>query len=223
MSGLGNIASVRRDKSRLDKALGRYEGALATIRNGVNKFGAADEPASTPSVSLDQEELDKALESCGEALETARRIGYKLGEAIELGGIGGVYCDKGELDRALRFHEDALAVARRIGYRIGVATALGNIGLILVKKGAHEQAVPHLVESLAIFLTIDVAHGPPQTLSGLSECDDALGWQRMVKLLREAGSTDQGIAHLHEQIDQLRRRRPRRRSSRPVRFGATGR
>ena len=223
MSGLGNIASVRRDKSRLDKALGRYEGALATIRNGVNKFGAADEPASTPSVSLDQEELDKALESCGEALETARRIGYKLGEAVELGGIGGIYCDRGELDQALKFHEAALAVARRVGYRVGVATTLGNIGLIQVKKGAYDQAVPSLAEALEIFLTLDVAHGPLQTLTGLSQCDDSLGRKRMQELLRQAVPTDKGVAGVYEQIDQLRRRRPRQRSSQPAPHHPTGR
>jgi hypothetical protein len=31
----------------------------------------------------------------------------------------------------------------------------------------------------------------------------------MERLLREAGSTDEGIADLYEQINQIRRRRPR--------------
>jgi hypothetical protein len=53
-------------------------------------------------------------------------------------------------------------------------------------------------------------------LTGLSQCDDSLGRKRMEALLREAGSTDEGVADIYEQIDQIRRRRPRRRSSQPV-------
>jgi hypothetical protein len=120
-------------------------------------------------------------------------------------------------------HQDALAAARRIGYRVGMATALGSIGLVLVKKGACDKAVPNLAEALVIFLALDVAHGPRQTLTGLCKCDDALGRRRMQQLLRQAVPTDQGVAGICEHIDQMHRRRPRQRSSQPAPHHPTGR
>jgi tetratricopeptide (TPR) repeat protein len=178
--------------------------------------GVTDCLGNIASILRDRNELDQAFEHYSQALDTARGIRYELGVAVELSGLAGVCFDKGELDRALGLHEEALATSRRIGYRLGVATELGNIGLILVKKEAHEQAVPYLAESLTLFQTIGATTGPTQVLTGLAQCHDSLGRERIRELLGQALPTDKLVADMLERIDQLRRRRPRQKRSQPA-------
>ena len=102
----------------------------------------------------------------------------------------------------------ALKVARNLGHLLGVATDLGNIGLILTDRSEHEQAVPKLAEALIALLSMGVANGPRQTLTGLAGCDDKLGRRRLVKLLEDAGRDDGVIADLLDRVDQMRQRRP---------------
>ena len=214
---LANIGNILYDKGRLNDALESHHEALEISERMGDGPGVTDCLGSIASILRDRNELDQAFEHYSQALDTARGIRYELGVAVELSGLAGVCFDKGELDRALGLHEEALATSRRIGYRLGVATELGNIGLILVKKEAHEQAVPYLAESLTLFQTIGATTGPTQALTGLAQCHDSLGRERIRELLGQALPTDKLVADMLERIDQLRRHRPRQKRSQPVR------
>jgi tetratricopeptide (TPR) repeat protein len=133
-----------------------------------------------------------------------------------LGKIGSIHRCRGENDAALMFYERALALERELGYQSGVATDLANVGLILVDTGLCEQAVPKLAESLAILLATGVARGPRQALYGLSRCDDQLGRDRLLQLLKQGGLADAGIADLFDRVDQTRLKRPRQKRGRRV-------
>jgi len=98
-----------------------------------------------------------------------------------------------------------------------VAVDLGNIGLDLVNLKEHEEALPVLAEALTILLSIGVADGPRQALTGLVRCEDKLGRQRMQELLREAGLDDGSVLDMLGRIDQTRRTRPEPKRTRPVR------
>lgn len=205
---LGNIGNVLREKGELDAALKSQEDALEMARRAGDEQGVASGLGNIGSILRDKGERDRALERYAEAVEVARKIDYKLGAATGLGNIGSLYREKGELDRALESHQPALALAHEARYRVGVATELGNIGLILVGKRLHERAVPYLAESLVFFLASGAANGARQGLYGLSKCDDSLGRERMLELLKRSGSTDEDVADLLDRIDMIRSRRP---------------
>ena len=169
------------------------------------------------SVYHDKGELDKALRHHEQALAMSRDIGDRWGVATSLGNIGSIYRDKGRLDEALKYDNEALTVARKVGYLLGVATDLGNIGLVLTDRSEHEQAVPKLAEALITLVTMGVADGPRQTLTGLAGCEDKLGRRRLVELLKSAGKDDGVIAELLDRVDQMRQKRPERSGSARVR------
>lgn len=215
---LGNTGNIQREKCEFGNALKSHRDVLAMVLRIRDESGVASALGNVASDRRDRGELDKALKLYAKAVESARKTGDSFRQAVLLGSIGGVHHDMGDLDCALESHEEALAGSRRIGYRLGVATELGNVGLILVDKELHPQAVPTLAESLAISLAIGVARGPGQALRGLSKCDDRLGRDRVLELLKESGLAEAGVADLLDRVDQTRLKRPWQRRGRRVPF-----
>jgi len=205
---LGNIGNVWHDRGDLDKALKLHEQAFAIAHEIGDEWSVASELANIGSVHRDKGDLGKALKYDEEALAEARRIGYRLGVVTGLANIANIYRTQGRFDEALRYEQEALVIARKAGYSLGVAVDLGNIGLDLVNLKEHEEALPVLAEALTILLSIGVADGPRQALTGLVRCEDKLGRKRAETLLRGSGIGDEQIDGLLDRIDQMRMKRP---------------
>jgi tetratricopeptide (TPR) repeat protein len=219
---LGNIGNVWHDRGDLDRALKFHEQALAIAREIGDLWSVASELANIGSVHQDKGDLNKALKYDEEALAQARKVGYRLGVVKGLANIANIHRTQGKLDSALRYEQEALAIARRAGYSLGVAVDLGNIGLDLMGLKKHEEAVPKLAEALTILLSIGVADGPRQALTGLLRCDDKLGRNRVEILLTGSGLNDGQIADLLDRIDQMRMKRPVPDDSRQLRLATAG-
>ena len=220
---LGNTGNVWHDKGDLDKALEYHEQALALSCDIGDRWGEASELGNIGSVYLDKGETDKALKYYEEALAAACSIGYRLGVATGLANIASIQRKKGKLDKALEYEAEALAIARRAGYRLGMAVDLGNIGLDLMSRRKHKEAVPRLAAALAILLSIGVADGPRQALTGLVRCEDKLGRNRVQRLLKELGLREGKIADLLDRIDLMRMKRPVPVDNRQLVFATVGR
>lgn len=205
---LGNTANVWHDRGDLGKALELHEQALAISRDLGDRWGVACELGSIGSVYLDRGELDKALKYDKESLAVSRSVGYRLGVVAGLASIANIHRQQGLVADALRYEEEALVIARKAGYSLGVAVDLGNIGLDLMLRKKHKEAVPRLAEALTILLSIGVADGPRQALTGLVRCEDKLGRKRVEALLEQSGLDDERIADLLDRIDQMRMKRP---------------
>jgi tetratricopeptide (TPR) repeat protein len=219
---LGNIGNVWHDRGDLDQALKRHEQAFAIAREIGDQWSVASELANIGSVHRDNGDLGKALKYDEEALAEARRIGYRLGVVTGLANIANIHRRQGRFDEALRYEQEALATARKAGYSLGVAVDLGNIGLDLVSLKEHEEALPVLAEALTILLSIGVADGPRQALTGLVMCEDKLGRTRAETLLRDSGLNDGQIAGLLDRIDQMRMKRPAPKDARQLSFATAG-
>jgi len=205
---LGNAGNVWHEKGELDKALDCHGRALTIAREIGDQWSVASELANIGSVHLDKGDADKALKYDQEALAAARGVGYRLGVVTGLANIAAIHRKQGRFDEALKYEEEALGIARRAGYVLGVAVDLGNIGLDLLSRKRPEEAVPMLAEALTILLSIGVADGPRQALTGLVRCEDKLGRQRVEALLGGAGLSGGQTADLLDRIDQVRMRRP---------------
>jgi tetratricopeptide (TPR) repeat protein len=215
---LGNAGNIWHEKGDLDKALDCHERALTLAREIGDQWSVASELANIGSVHLDKGDADKALKYDQEALAAARCVGYRLGVATGLANIADIHRRQGRFDEALKYEEEALGIARRAGYTLGVAVDLGNIGLDLMIREKHEEAVPKLAEALTILLSVGVADGPRQALTGLVRCEDKLGRQRVETLLKGSGLSDGQMLDLLDRIDQMRMRRPVPASSRQLRL-----
>ena len=205
---LGNVGNIWHRKGDFDKALDCHERALAVAREIGDQWSVATELANIGGVYEDKGDLDKALKHDKQALGVARCIGYRLGVVAGLANLASVYRKQGRHDEALQHEEEALGIARRAGYVLGAAIDLGNIGLDLMSRERHAEAVPKLAEALTILLSVGVADGPRQALTGLVRCEDRLGRQRVQTQLRESGLGDGQIADLLSRVDQTRMRRP---------------
>ena len=215
---LGNAGNIWHEKGDLDKALDCHERALTIAREIGDQWSVASELANIGSVYLDKGNPDRALKYDQEALAAARSVGYRLGVVTGLASIADIHRRQGRFDEALKYEEEALGIARRTGYILGVAVDLGNIGLDLMIRKKHEEAVPKLAEALTILLSVGVADGPRQALTGLVRCEDKLGRQRVEALLKGSGLNDTQMADLLDRIDQTRMRRPVPASSRQFRL-----
>ena len=205
---LGNTGNVWHDRGDFGKALEYHEQALAISREIGDRWGVASELANLGSVYLDKGDFDRALTYDKEALATSRSVGYRLGVVKGLASIANIHRMQGRLDDALQYEGEALAIARKAGYSLGVAVDLGNIGLDLMTRNKHREAVPRLAEALTILLSIGVADGPRQALTGLVRCEDKLGRNRVGALLKQSGVDDGKIADLLDRTDQMRMKRP---------------
>jgi tetratricopeptide (TPR) repeat protein len=205
---LGNVGNIWHDKGDLDRALDYYERALAMSRELGDEWGVASDLANIGSVYLDKGILDKALQYDEEALATARGIGYWLGVVTGLANVANIHRQKGRLDKALAYEGEALRMARKAGYTLGVAVDLGNIGLDLTSQRKHKEAVPRLAAALTILIAAGVADGPRQALTGLIRCEDKLGRERVVRLLKETRLDEVKVSDLLGRIDQMRMKRP---------------
>lgn len=219
---LGNIGNVWHDRGDLDKALELHEQAFALAREIGDQWSVASELANIGSVHRDKGDLGKALKYDEAALAEARRIGYRLGIVTGLANIASIYRGQDRFDQALRYEQEALLIARKAGYSLGVAVDLGNIGLDLVSLKEHEEALPVLAEALTILLSIGVADGPRQALTGLVRCEDKLGRKRAETLLRNSGLDNAQIAGLLDRIDQMRMKRPVLTDARQFIFATAG-
>jgi tetratricopeptide (TPR) repeat protein len=215
---LGNAGNIWHDKGDLDKALGCHERALTIAREIGDQWSVASELANIGSIHLDKGDPGKALKYDEEALAAARCVGYRLGVVTGLTNLADIHRRQGRLDEALKYEEEALGMARRTGYILGVAVDLGNIGLDLLVRKRHEEAVPKLAEALTILLSVGVADGPRQALTGLVRCEDRLGRERVETLLKGSGLSDDQTAGLLDRIDQMRMRRPVPAGSRQLRL-----
>jgi len=220
---LGNIGNVWHAKGDLDRALELHEQALAISRELGDQWGVASDLANIGSVYLDKGDLDKALQYDGEALATARGIEYRLGVVTGLANMANIHRRKGRLDKALACEGEALKMARKAGYTLAVAVDLGNIGLDLMSRRKHKEAVPKLAAALAILIAVGVADGPRQALTGLIRCEDKLGRERVVRLLKETRLDEVKVADLLGRIDQMRMKRPLVEASLQLGLAAAGR
>ncbi|GEM_PF-395149 len=205
---LGNAGNVWHDKGDLDKALDCHERALTIAREIGDQWSVASELANLGSVYLDKGNPDRALKYDKEALAAARSVGYRLGVVTGLANVANIHRSQGRLDEASKYEAEALEIARRAGYILGVAIDLGNIGLDLLVSQKPEEAVPKLAEALTILLTVGVADGPRQALTGLIRCEDRLGRERVEALLKGAGLDAGRLDDLLDRLDQMRMRRP---------------
>ena len=205
---LGNVGSVWHDRGELDKALDCHKQALAISREIRDQWGVASDLANIGSVCLDNGDSDEALKYDEEALAASRSVGYRLGVVTGLANIANIHRKQGRLEEALQYEEEALAIARKAGYSLGVASELGNIGLDLVTRKKHEEAVPRLAEALTILLSIGVADGPRQAVTGLVRCEDKIGRNRVEALLKLSGFDSGKTADLLDRVDLMRMKRP---------------
>jgi hypothetical protein len=91
---------------------------------------------------------------------------------------------------------------------LGVASDLANIGLDLVTRRKHEEAVPRPAEALTILLSIAVADGPRQAVTGLVRCEDKIGRDRVEARLKLSGFDGGKTTDLLDRVDQTRMKRP---------------
>ncbi|MBM3330644.1 tetratricopeptide repeat protein [candidate division WOR-3 bacterium] len=213
---LGNTGNVWHDRGELEKALEYHIEALKISREIKDQWGVVSELADIGSIYMDKGRPDLALKYDEQALANARSVGYPLGVVTCLANIADIHRRRGRPDDALKCEEEALAVARKAGYGLGVASELGNIGLDLLARGKHEEAVPKLAEALSILLSIRVADGPRQALTGLDRCADRLGRQRVEALLKQSGFDDDSASDLLSRVDQTRMKRPAKTADRQL-------
>jgi len=121
---LSNVASIRRDKGELGRALKFYAKAVESARETGDSFRLAVLLGSIGGVQHDLGDLNQALMSHEEALAGARRIGDRLGVAAELENVGFILADKDLHAQAVPTLAESLAILLAIGAASGPGQVL---------------------------------------------------------------------------------------------------
>jgi predicted ATPase len=145
----------------IDFDLGRYEEAVAKVREVLGLFVETDPPgrrlnAMTQLVGAltDPKDWPEAEGLCDEIIATARRHGYLEPEAWARVNLGFFLLSSGDLETADTHLHAALAMFEEIGTPRPAGIALCNIALLEWMRGNHEKGIDIGKQALATMLAV---------------------------------------------------------------------
>ena len=127
--------------------------------------------------------LDDAYTRAGQALEFARGHKGRGHEAYAMRLLGEVAAQREplDIDHATTHYRQALALAEELGMRPLQAHCHRGVGTLYVKIGWREQARLALSAAIALYRTMDMTFGLPQTEVALAQVTERL-WTIMSSL-----------------------------------------
>jgi predicted ATPase/class 3 adenylate cyclase len=151
------LAAALNNLGNLLNDLGRMDEGDAALRESVEQYRAAGEPATLPLATIafgrrDQGLYDEAAALFSESLEEATTAGSDYGIALARSGLGELATIRGNTNEARMLLEDARSEFERLGVRPGV----NNLDIILAKADIADGEI------------VDAAH---RLMSALSEPD----------------------------------------------------
>lgn len=188
------VAELLATRALLVRAKGRYDDALALVRESLDLAREAEDKRSVgyallrlALVARERGEFSRARTSCEESLQLVRDVGDRSGAAQALLVLGDIARDQGEIEAAEAYSSEALAECRGVGIPWGTAFSLNNLGLMASLRGDFARAEVLIAEALGVFWEHGLPAGLLEVLvsRGLVACHMG-AWEQARSSLREA-------------------------------------
>jgi predicted ATPase/DNA-binding NarL/FixJ family response regulator len=184
LNGAGVFAD---DQGDYERAVPRYEAALALFRSLGDRRGAAGALSNLGDVARTRGDYDRALALYEEALALYREIGATRWVGFVLNALGVLAIDQGDVDRAALRYDEALAVFRALGHRPQTADVLTNLGTVAQARQERRLAGELTAAALAVYRDLGDRRGMALTLYNLGGIAFGDGdWERAASGFRES-------------------------------------
>ena len=170
-----NIKNKAQSKADLEKAIKKYEEALAIFEQAKSEKGSGIALNNIGLVYDNLGQYNKALDYYEKSLGIYKKIDDVRNQGITLNNIGAVYDNLGQYNKALEYYKKSLEIRKKIGDISGEGTTLNNIGLVYNKLGQYSKALEYYEKSLEIKKRIDDVKGEGISLNNIGLVYDNLG------------------------------------------------
>jgi serine/threonine protein kinase/predicted ATPase len=187
----GAEVEALRQRAVHEKDLGRYQEALATCKEALERCGSSDGEMgraglkqrgtiliSMGVVNRQMGRLREAVGNYAEALVIYRHLGIRRLESQALNNLGVVSASLGEYEEALNHYRQTIKIDQEIGDRYSTGYKLANIGQLYSEVGDFARALKYLRKALELHLELEDQIGEADTLITMGQAYDKLEVRR---------------------------------------------
>ncbi len=172
---LNNLGLAYRERGDHEKALARFQRALASARALDKKKLAATVLGNIAIVYETLGDHTQALATYEEAYKQKIALGEKGSATVTLGNIGAIHDTLGNLRKALSIQQRVFEQRTALGDHVGAAESLGDIGSARHGLGQYAKALSAYERAVARQLELRDLPGAARTLGNLAGLYQALG------------------------------------------------
>jgi len=190
-SALFEQARLAVTRGDLDGAMRLYQQSAAIDEQLGDQKGKAATLHQMAGIFVTRGDLDGAMRLYQQSLQIKEQLGDLQGKAVTLANMASFLEGQDKLEEALAFYTQSFEISRELKDLFGLGNVLRMMSSALLKNGKAPQALGALIDSLNIFVQMQLMQEANRTANALARMKESVGENEFSRLWQAVTGNDE--------------------------------